>query len=528
MNGLLELMTTKMWMVSPDFAHAVRGLIEMNLNTHAVLEGVDKKVPFAAKAGMSSAEIVERQVTESGNSYSQYELGDMEAPFVNVMPVEGPITRNGGACTYGSVELRDMMMRAADHELCRGHLFLINTPGGSAWAKNDFQQAIDYARAKGQPILAFIDGTCCSAGMYLAAMCDEVYVMHPKDQIGCIGVMAAFYTQKDGSYCQYSNETYHEIYDPESSDKNKEVRDIANDDDDKLLVEELAKLGMEFREVVKASFPAATDEHIKGKVFNAEDVYGILCDGQSTYGDVLARVFDLADGAEKVTRPVADMTVAEKPEMPGDPDDDDDHDKDDPEKDDPEDGCKPKKKSENINNHENMKKYEMIAAACGVEELVVTEEGTHLNTALCDALQQRLSEDAAKIENMATEHAKAIEQLNAKHDEEVKATKEANDRDITALNEANKKLEEEKAELDKQLAESKAALDTKTQELKDMEARLDASLHQPSAQEEETPAGDAEQVADKQEVFFPAYDPEKSPQENARIRKEYMEKCKNA
>lgn len=525
MNGLLELMTTKMWMVSPDFAHAVRGLIEMNLNTHAVLEGVDKKVPFAAKAGMTSAEIVERQVTESGNSYPQYELEDMDAPFVNVMPVEGPITRNGGACTYGSVDLRDMMMKAADNDFCRGHLFLINTPGGSAWAKNDFQQAIDYARAKGQPILAFIDGTCCSAGMYLAAMCDEVYVMHPKDEIGCIGVMAAFYTQKDGSYCQYTNETYHEIYDPESFDKNKEVRDIANDDNDELLVKELAKLGVEFREVVKASFPAATDEHLKGKVFNAEDVYGILCDGQSTYGDVLERVFALADGAEKVTRLVAAAPMAEKPEIPEDPDDDD-PDKDDPEKpEDPEDGCKPKKKSDNINNHENMKKYEMIAAACGVEELIVTEEGTHLNTALCDALQQRLSEDAAKIENKGKELTQAIEQLNAKHNDKVKAAKEAYDKKVAELNEANKKLEEEKVELDKQLVESKAALDTKTQELKDMEARLAASLNQPSAQEEETPAGDAEQVADKQEVFFPAYDPEKSPQENARIRKEYMEKC---
>ena len=525
MNGLLELMTTKMWMVSPDFAHAVRGLIEMNLNTHAVLEGVDKKVPFAAKAGMTSAEIVERQVTESGNSYPQYELEDMDAPFVNVMPVEGPITRNGGACTYGSVDLRDMMMKAADNDFCRGHLFLINTPGGSAWAKNDFQQAIDYARAKGQPILAFIDGTCCSAGMYLAAMCDEVYVMHPKDEIGCIGVMAAFYTQKDGSYCQYTNETYHEIYDPESFDKNKEVRDIANDDNDELLVNELAKLGVEFREVVKASFPAATDEHLKGKVFNAEDVYGILCDGQSTYGDVLARVFALADGAEKITRPVSAEPMAEKPEIQEDPDDDD-PDKDDPEKpEDPEDGCKPKKKSDNINNHENMKKYEMIAAACGVEELIVTEEGTHLNTALCDALQQRLSEDAAKIENKEKELTQAIEQLNAKHNDKVKAAKEAYDKKVAELNEANKKLEEEKVELDKQLVESKAALDTKTQELKDMEARLAASLNQPSAQEEETPAGDAEQVADKQEVFFPAYDPEKSPQENARIRKEYMEKC---
>ena len=41
------------------------------------------------------------------------------------------------------------------------------------------------------------------------------------------GVMAAFYTQKDGSKNEYTNETYHELYDPESFEKNKWVRDVA-------------------------------------------------------------------------------------------------------------------------------------------------------------------------------------------------------------------------------------------------------------------------------------------------------------
>ena len=211
MNGLLELMTTKMWMVSPDFAHNIRGVIELNLNAHTVLEKFEKKMPFAATEGMALPDPKEQLTTEGGSSFNNYYLRDMKEPFVNVMYVDGPISRNGGDCTYGSIDLRDQIMKAADNEFCRGHVFWINTPGGSAWAKNDFEQAINYAHDKGQNVLAFIDGTCASAGMYLASLCDEVYVMHPKDQLGCIGVMAAFYTQKDGSYCQYSNETYHVV-----------------------------------------------------------------------------------------------------------------------------------------------------------------------------------------------------------------------------------------------------------------------------------------------------------------------------
>jgi hypothetical protein len=59
--------------------------------------------------------------------------------------------------------------------------------------------------------------------------------------------MAAFYTLANGSKDKYTDETYHEEYDPESFDKNKAYRDIANKNNSKELVKELAELGVEFQ-----------------------------------------------------------------------------------------------------------------------------------------------------------------------------------------------------------------------------------------------------------------------------------------
>ena len=67
--------------------------------------------------------------------------------------------------------------------------------------------------------------------------------------------MASFYSQADGSKNQFTDETYHELYDPESFDKNREFRDIANDGDSEKLVKELAELGVEFRADIKKACP---------------------------------------------------------------------------------------------------------------------------------------------------------------------------------------------------------------------------------------------------------------------------------
>jgi ClpP class serine protease len=487
MKGLYEILTEKKWMVNPDFVHGIRKSIEQNLNTHTVFTKPEKTCGFVTAEDEKGNTYYpeEYQISEDGkqvkgNYQLDYPEEDERAqnfPFVSVLTVDGPITRNGGYCSYGSIDHRDMMMRAADHPLCRGHLFIINTPGGSAWAKNDYALAIDYAHSKGQKVIALVDGMCASAGMYLASLCDERYYLNPKDEVGCIGVMAAFYTLANGSKDKYTDETYHEEYDPESFDKNKAYRDIANKNDNKELVKELAELGVEFRTDVKKACPNATDKHLKGKIFSAEDVKGILMDDQSTFMGCVQRCFALYNGTAE---PIKREASIQKPE---------------PKENEPEQASvsttQENHQHTNIKNQINMANYPKINAACGMQDgqqIEVKEEGAFMNAPLLDTLETHLTaqeQAVADAKQKATTAEQSLADLQAKHDalaetiakkdDEIKNLKEAAakaDEDIKALNDAKSKADEEKAKVDEELKTAQASLATAQQTIADKDAQI--------------------------------------------------------
>ena len=498
MKGLYEILTEKKWMISPDFVHGIRKALEQNLNAHAVYERPAPTCGFVTvKAADGSIYYPEEyQISEDGKQVrGQWALDSnnddaQNFPFVSVLTIDGPITRNGGGCSYGSIDHRNMMIRAANHPLCRGHIFIINTPGGSAWAKNDYEQAINYARSQGQPVIAFVDGMCASAGMYLASLCDERYYMHPKDEIGCIGVMASFYTQADGSKNQFTDETYHELYDPESFDKNREFRDIANDGDSEKLVKELGELGVEFRADVKKACPAAKDEHLHGKVFDAEEVKGILMDDQSDFFSCVKRCFALYNGtAEPIVRKPSD----DEDETKGSLNEPSDHPAHDPQLE-PDKASSTKKENHQHTIHQksiNMANYPKINAACGMQDgqqIEVKEEGAFMNAPLLDTLEDHLASQeqaVADAKQKATTAEQSLADLQAKHDalaetiaqkdEEIKNLKEAKakaDEDIKALNDAKAKADEEKAKVDEELKTAQASLATAQQTIADKDAQI--------------------------------------------------------
>lgn len=498
MKGLYEILTEKKWMISPDFVHGIRKALEQNLNAHAVYERPAPTCGFvtvnAADGSIYYPE--EYQISEDGKQVrGQWALDSsnddaQNFPFVSVLTVDGPITRNGGGCSYGSIDHRNMMIKAANHPLCRGHIFIINTPGGSAWAKNDYEQAINYARSQGQPVIAFVDGMCASAGMYLASLCDERYYMHPKDEIGCIGVMASFYTQADGSKNQFTDETYHELYDPESFDKNREFRDIANDGDSEKLVKELGELGVEFRADVKKACPAAKDEHLHGKVFDAEEVKGILMDDQSDFFSCVKHCFDLYNG---VAEPIVRKPSDDEDETKGSLNEPSDHPAHDPQLE-PDKASSTKKENHQHTIHQksiNMANYPKINAACGMQDgqqIEVKEEGAFMNAPLLDTLEAHLASQeqaVADAKQKATTAEQSLADLQAKHDalaetiaqkdEEIKNLKEAAakaDDDIKALNDAKAKADEEKAKVDEELKTAQASLATAQQTIADKDAQI--------------------------------------------------------
>lgn len=471
MKGLYEILTEKKWMVSPDFVHGIRKALEQNLNAHTAFSKPEKTCGFvtATAADGSLYYPEEYQISEDGKQVKpnwalEYEK-EQTFPFVSVLTIDGPITRNGGGCSYGSIDHRNMMMSAANHPLCCGHVFIINTPGGSAWAKNDYQQAIDYAHSKGQKVIAFVDGMCASAGMYLAALCDERYYMHPKNEIGCIGVMAAFYTEADGSTNKFTNETYHELYDPESFDKNREFRDIANDGKTEAFVAELAELGVEFRADVKAACPNAKDEHLHGKVFNAEDVKGILMDDQSDFMSVVQRAFALHNGtAEPIKREAA--TPDEDPANEPDPSND------------------PQKNSTNTKTFINMQNYPLINAACGMKEgeIKTSEEGAFMNAPLLDALEAHLiagKQQVADAEQKVTTTEQSLAELQAKFDDvsaQLNAANEAKATAEKALADANEAHAKEMETLNAQHTEAIAKKDEEIASLTEGKQKVEADL----------------------------------------------------
>ena len=463
MNVQIEIATTKCWMLRPSYLRLFRHRYEEGLIT---LEDEDKVICryISARTGEDLGE--DYLMDEGTGGQPATEQRDK---FVSLLMVDGPVTRNGGACSYGSRELRDKLMDNARHPDCIGHIFYINTPGGSAWAKNDFQQAIDYAHSKNQPVIAYVDGMCCSAGMYLAALCDERYYMHPKNEIGCIGVMAAFYTEKDGEKNEATGETYHELYDPESFDKNKEMRDIANDNNDKLLIDELAKLGVEFRADVKKACPNAKEEHLHGKVFSAEEVKGILMDGQKTLQEVFNRIVEISpaakDGSGKSATRSGRMTAAQVKENVLSP----------------------------TNNSINMKEnYPAVFALLGVEEMQLSEEGTFFNKdllatlnsaieaknkemadakALADQLTSEKNELTAQIETLNADHQKAIDDLKAEHATAI----EEKDNQISALEQEKADLAAAATTKDEEIAMLKADAEGKASQIEQLNADLNGA-----------------------------------------------------
>lgn len=473
MKDLYEILTEKKWMVNPDFVHGIRKAWEKSLNDHAEFVKPKKVCGYVTaenqKGGTYYPE--EYQISEDGKQVRGNWALDLPEdneraqnfPFVSALTVDGPITRNGGYCSYGSIDHRDMMMRAADHPLCRGHLFIINTPGGSAWAKNDYALAIDYAHSKGQKVIALVDGMCASAGMYLASLCDERYYLNPKDQVGCIGVMAAFYTLANGSKDKYTDETYHEEYDPESFDKNKAYRDIANKNDNKELIKELAELGVEFRADVKKACPnAIEDVHLKGKIFNAEDVKGILMDDQSTFMGCVQRCFALYNGTAE---PIQREASIQKPE---------------PGENEPEQAssstAQENHQHTNAKNKIDMANYPLINAACGMKEgeIEVKEEGAFMNAPLLDTLEASLKankQQVADAEQKATTAEQNLADLQAKFDElntNLEAAK-------TAQADAEKALENLKTEHATAIAKKDEEIKNLTTDKEKAEADLKAA-----------------------------------------------------
>ena len=190
--GLLRILHNKRWDFRPDlaqtYANALKNAIELQIDNdiekqHGFFlsrkgyqkEGKTVGANFEDKLYVGNIHRIENHLY-----WNDEELAD-DDEIINVVVVDGPVTRDGGGCSYGSKDWRDQVMYANTIPQVVGHLFIVNTPGGEAECRNDYDMMINDCREKGKPTVAFIDGGCFSSGVNLTCRCDRVIVMNPRD-----------------------------------------------------------------------------------------------------------------------------------------------------------------------------------------------------------------------------------------------------------------------------------------------------------------------------------------------------------
>ena len=316
--SLLKILHNRSWDIRSDVAQGYANALKNAMELHIENDVVKQKGYFLSMKGTKTAKgnfqdklyVDNIHYVLSDLYWNDEELAD-DDQIINVVWVDGPVTRDGGACSYGSKDWRDQVIYANTIPQVIGHLFIINTPGGESACRYDYDEIFADCRKNNKPTVAYVDGMCCSSGVNLASRCDRVVVRNPKDDYGCIGSMAAFWATPDGAH-DVDGTRYIEIVGSNSPKKNDFYRNAANGDYEKLQAL-IDKDTDEFHQTVRNNRPLVEDWMLSGDVFHADEVIPALVDEIGNEERAIACVQELVSGTLTAAR------FAKKEESAADP-----------------------------------------------------------------------------------------------------------------------------------------------------------------------------------------------------------------
>lgn len=236
-------------------------------------------------------------VPQGAHAYeSRWYDGFKDAPkgSVGIIPISGPVMRNDYCGDAGTMTNARRMKEAMDSSNIEAVVLRINSPGGEVFGTQTLGDAI---AAANKPVIAVVeDGLCASAAYWIASQADEIYATTENSIIGSIGVMTRFMDFR--GYLEKEGIKLHEIYAPQSTEKNEDMREAMDGKPEKLKAE-LKVLADSFISTVQAGRGdrLKDDGHVyKGAVYFATAAEKIgLIDGITTMDACIQRAAQMAN-----------------------------------------------------------------------------------------------------------------------------------------------------------------------------------------------------------------------------------------
>jgi protease IV len=286
-NHTLSAILRGHWMLDRQWAEAHLPLVLL------MLQG--KTVSFIERTGNEG---IEQPFVLDPSTMQRYPWFDGRNPnipenSVGVIPISGPITKYNGDCGEpGAIQRNSWMLQMDKRQNVSSIVLLMDTPGGEARAA---ASSVSIIKKTKKPVLSFIDGMNASLGMWYTSASDEVYLSGKNDEMGSVGSYITLFDVR--GYFEQQGVKIHEIYAPQSEDKNKDYRDALKGNYEGYQMD-LKRHVDEFISFIKQERPraaATANQWGTGKMFYADDAIKLgLADGIRSFDQVVSKAAWLA------------------------------------------------------------------------------------------------------------------------------------------------------------------------------------------------------------------------------------------
>jgi protease-4 len=287
---LISSILSRPWLIDPQWVQNNIALVHQLLTTDAAVMpsgksqmsyGID--VPDVLPDRMTAEQYIEANMynprvlqVQGSTVRASFWRSFNEAPknSLALIPVIGAVSKYYDCGIAGTSDMARWVKEANDAPNIAGIILQIDSPGGMV---DGTQTLVDAILQSEKPVTAYIDdGMAASAAMWIASAADEIVVSQKTDMLGSIGVLTtlADYT----GFFEQKGIKLHEIYAPQSTDKNKDYRDALKGDY-KAVKGELAFIAQEFINAIKSNRAAQLNpdagDPFTGKMYFADQAIEI-------------------------------------------------------------------------------------------------------------------------------------------------------------------------------------------------------------------------------------------------------------
>lgn len=283
----LSSLLSSPWLIDANTFNSVYPLFNGMLNGLAFqAEGEPKNaIPFHVSAATKAAVV---GVSSQENNQK----------LIHVLPVRGVLTKHDQPCgPVGTRTLGQRFSKADANPDVIGHIILGESGGGQAIAVPELTEQIQKST---KPILGYIDGISASAMYYIHSYCTEIMASRETDIVGSTGTMIAYEGRKAVSSENKDGVVHVRIYADGSEEKNIEYEEAINNNNFKLVKENILNPHREqFVADIKSNRPNVTEKQLKAGIMQAKDAIGTFIDSIGTFDDAISRLLELAGYKEE-------------------------------------------------------------------------------------------------------------------------------------------------------------------------------------------------------------------------------------